>query len=87
MMAGEYIMLTRAQLDDIIARTVEATMARLEHRTVTGIPGIAQLFGCSISQAKRIKQSGVLDPAIMQRGRTIVVDAEKALRLWGDGKR
>lgn len=43
--------------------------------------GIAQLFGCSRSTAARIKNSGVIDDAITQVGRKILVDADKALAL------
>lgn len=52
-----------------------------EKRYVYGIAGIAALFGCSIPTASRIKRSGVIDEAITQVGRKIVVDAEKALTL------
>ena len=47
-----------------------------------GIAGIADLFGVSYTQAKRLKASGILDAAISQSGRTIVVDSEKALELF-----
>ena len=43
--------------------------------------GLSQLLGCSISTAARIKKSGVLDPAIHQTGKIIVVDADLALDL------
>lgn len=48
---------------------------------VYGLKGIAQLFGCSISTANRIKNSGAIDKAIKQIGRKIIVDAEYALEL------
>lgn len=48
---------------------------------VYGIRGIANLLNCSISTANRIKKSGVLDGAIIQNGRTIMVDTEKAIQL------
>ena len=48
---------------------------------VYGIAGIAQLFGCSIPTAQRIKSSGVIDEAISQCGKIIVVDADLALDL------
>ena len=44
--------------------------------------GLADLLGCSLSQAKRIKASGLLAPAISQLGRVTVIDTEKALALW-----
>lgn len=48
---------------------------------VYGLAGIAQLLGCSISTAARIKKSGVLAGAIHQTGKVIVVDADLALDL------
>lgn len=48
-----------------------------------GIMGIAAIFGCSRSTAQRIKHSGVIDGALRQVGRTIVVDVDEALRLAG----
>lgn len=46
-----------------------------------GIKGIAETFGCSIPTANRIKKSGIIDDAISQIGRKIVIDAELALKL------
>ncbi len=48
---------------------------------VYGIRGIAKLIGGSISSANRLKKSGIIDQAIIQNGRKIIVDAEKALSL------
>jgi hypothetical protein len=48
---------------------------------VYGLAGLMKLFGCSISTAERIKQSGVISPAISQTGDIIVTDAELALDL------
>ena len=42
---------------------------------------IARVFGCSVPTANRIKKSGVIDKAITQIGRKIVVDADLALSL------
>lgn len=53
-------------------------------RTVTGLSGLADLLGVSESTVKRYRS--LLSPAIAQRGRSIVVDADKALKLWA-GKR
>ena len=50
---------------------------------VYGIHGIAQLFGCSMPTAHRIKKSGKIDRAITQIGRKIIVDADLALELAG----
>lgn len=46
-----------------------------------GIAGIAEIFGCSIPTANRIKKSGRIDGAITQVGRKIVIDVEKAIEL------
>lgn len=57
---------------------------------VYGIKGIADLFGCSVPTANKIKKSGKIDKAITQVGRKItqvgrkiIVDAELALELAG----
>ena len=48
---------------------------------VYGLAGLSKLLGCSISTAARIKKSGVIDAAISQHGKIIVVDADLALEL------
>lgn len=66
---------------------LEQSLAPVEDMNATkknyvyGLQGIAQLFSCSVSTACRIKQSGVLDPAISQVNRLLVVDADYALDL------
>lgn len=52
-----------------------------------GMKGIAETFGCSIPTANRIKRSGMIDKAISQIGRKIVIDVELALELAGKGKK
>ena len=52
-----------------------------QKRYVQGYQGIASLFGCSKSTAQRIKKSGVIDDAITQVNRKILVDADLALQL------
>ena len=46
-----------------------------------GIQGICEIFGCSKPTAQRIKREGIIDGAITQYGRTIIIDREKALEL------
>lgn len=53
-------------------------------RFVFGLDGICDLFGCSKSTAERIKQSGIIDAAISQVKRKIVVDADLALQLFSN---
>lgn len=52
-----------------------------DRKLAYGIKGIAETFGCSIPTANRIKKSGIIDKAITQVGRKIVVDVELALQL------
>ena len=52
-------------------------------RYVYGLLGIATLFDCSLPTANRIKKSKIIDKAITQIGRKIIVDAELALELAG----
>lgn len=52
-----------------------------EKNYVYGIRGIAKLLGCSQSSANRLKKSGIIDKAIIQNGRKIIVDSELALEL------
>jgi len=52
--------------------------------SVRGIEGIALIFDVSISTAKRIKASGIIDKAVSQKGRVIVTDVAQARRLWAE---
>jgi hypothetical protein len=63
--------------------TVATVVSNPSKKFVYGIRGIAQLFGCSMPTANRIKKSGKIDKAITQIGRKIIVDAEFALELAG----
>ena len=56
------------------------------YKYVYGLKGIADLFGCSIPTANRIKKSGKIDKAIKQIDRKIIVNAELALQLAGEKK-
>ena len=48
---------------------------------VYGIAGLAKLLGVCRSTASKIKSTGILDPAISQHGKVIVIDADLALDL------
>jgi len=52
-----------------------------EKKYIYGLSGIAQLLNCSIPTACRIKRSGILDEAITQLGRKIMVDSNLALSI------
>lgn len=78
--------MTLGDLKDVIKtvldeRAAEDAVETAKKKFVYGIAGIRDLFGCSDSTALRIKKSGVIDEAISQQGKTIVVDAEYALAL------
>ncbi|MGI6224120.1 MAG: DUF3853 family protein [Prevotella sp.] len=51
------------------------------HQLIYGIDGLAKFLGTSKSTAQRIKKSGIINEAIAQRGRTIVIDGDKAIEL------
>lgn len=68
-------------------KTISEQASNLKY--VYGYKGIAELFGCSIPTAARIKLSGKIDGAITQIGRKLIIDSAKALELAGrkDGGR
>ena len=74
----------------LLLQNAEKQMAKVPAEVVPerhyeyGIAGIAKIFGCSIPPANRIKKSGVIDSAITQMGRKIVIDSELALSLAKD---
>ena len=76
--------LTAGQLLDLIESASNKQEESKERRYEYGIAGIARIFNCSISTANRIKASGKIDKAISQRGRLIVIDAEKAIELFNN---
>lgn len=80
----ELLRLVRAAVaSSLETEKLKAAADGVSEKYAYGIPGIANLLGCSETTAKRIKRSGVIDKAIRQQGRVIVVDKEMALRLWG----
>ena len=54
---------------------------KVKKHYVYGLQGLCDLFGCSTATASRIKKSGVIDAAISQAGKIIVIDADLALDL------
>ena len=82
MMSGEEFLFLMNNLDHFKGDDVcrEASPAS-DRKLAYGIKGIADTFGCSIPTANRIKKSGVIDKAISQVGRKIVLDVDLALAL------
>ena len=69
-----------SRMVDIIQDTVP------ERKLVYGIDGLKELLCCSKSTTNRIKACGIIDPAISQVNRTIIIDAQKALELLSSSK-
>ena len=68
-------------------RRIEKRIEEMQHgeRTpeyVYGLEGIMRLYKCSKGTAQRIKNSGVIDNAITQVGRKIIVNSNLALSLY-----
>lgn len=69
----EFLTLTKTENQNKTEKIQSESSAKANPKLVYGIRGIANLFDCSIATANRIKKSGVIDGAIFQRNRTIVV--------------
>ncbi|MCT3915216.1 hypothetical protein CMU59_06145 [Elizabethkingia anophelis] len=55
----------------------------LESKHEYGLKGLAKILGCSVSKASEIKSSGILDGAIIQKGKIIIIDKQKVLQIFG----
>ena len=66
---------------------VPESVARDPPRMVHGLDGLCEIVGCSKSTAMRLKKSGILDEAIVQTGRKIIIDADKALDILYNQKK
>lgn len=82
MTGEEFLSLSNFQNDKNNAKNPKVSQSDSHKKFVYGIRGIANLLDCSIATANRIKKSGVIDEAIFQHNRKIVVDSEKALHLF-----
>ncbi len=83
MTGKEFMFLSKSASDESKPKQANVVVDVYAPKYVYGLSGIAQLFGCSIPTANRIKKSGKIDKAIKQIGRKIIVDAELALELAG----
>lgn len=85
----QVIAITSDQLKDfagevaakLMAAKTETSQHENERRFVYGLRGIRELFNVSHVTAQKYKNT-FLAPAVMQRGRKIVVDVAKALDLY-----
>ena len=76
--------LTVADLKALIAGLNTDKPRQPEQKTaryVYGLQGIRDIFGCSHATAQRDKNTFLKD-AIIQNGRKIVIDVDKAMRLF-----
>ena len=83
MTGEEFIYLQNNLNNEVPIKTLEPEKGK---KYVYGIKGIAKLIDGSTSKANRLKKSGVIDEAIIQNGRKIIVDAELALELMKESK-
>ena len=74
--------LTVGEIMDLIeSQKPKVEIVQQDKKYEYGIDGLARVFGCSKKTAWTIKNSGKIDKAITQIGRTIVIDIELALYL------
>lgn len=88
---NQIIVMTGAQLKEFAAETARQTLAvhnlimsaeeKTGKRYVYGLRGISELFNVSIVTAQKYKNT-FLAPAIIQRGRKLVTDVDKAMELF-----
>ena len=69
-------MMTGEELCFLITKSVKST-----EKATSPIAPKGNYYGSSVPTANRIKKSGIIDKAITQIGRKIVVDADLALSL------
>lgn len=81
---NEFRALLREELGRFMTPAPEAGCTTQSHgRLVYGLDGIRGLFHCSHKQAQFYKDH-VIQEAVSQNGRKIVVDADRALQLFNE---
>lgn len=77
--------LTETEVDKLADAITDKVVARLnlksEKPLIKGLKGLADLLQCSIGTASLIKNSGVIDDAIILDGRNVVIDKLKCIEL------
>ncbi len=76
---GEFLELQEKSRIDIAKK--EKSDSSIKKNLVYGIKGLAELLSCSPTTAQKIKNSGVIDKAISQFGRKLIIDADLVLKL------
>lgn len=75
--------LTEKELLDILeaGKTDKKNTPISAKNYVYGLKGLTDLFKCSVPTALKIKKSGIIDGAISQVGKKMIIDADLALEL------
>ena len=84
---GEFLDLQKKAEQETQARETVSPALPDSPRYVYGLKGIAALFGCGMVTASKVKRSGLIDRAVTQIGRKIIVDAPLALELVRKSKK
>ena len=82
---GEFVELIDSRIPKSESQFVVKNVAGSQY--VHGLAGLAKILGCSKNHAGKLKSSGIFDEAIIQNGRKIIIDSEKALKLFNENSR
>ena len=79
---GEFVEILDARKQESSENPTQETV--FNEKYVYGLSGLARILGCSKNHAGKLKSKGIFDEAIIQNGRKIIIDSEKALELFKD---
>lgn len=82
MTIGDLKVLMQEIFETAAGQNVSKRGSAAPKRYVYGIKGIEELFGCSHATAQHYKDN-VINEAVTQNGRKIIVDVEYAIELFG----
>ena len=80
---GQFKELRRGELCEDLKTPAHTGCKTEPKHLVYGLRGIQELFHCSHKTAQRLKDT-VIQKAVCQNGRKIVVDADMALKLFNE---
>ena len=76
---GEFMDLLNSQVNPAQEKT---TVIEYDQKYSYGLKGLSEILGCSKSHAAKLKSTGMFDEAIIQNGRKIIIDSEKAIKIF-----
>lgn len=82
---GEFLELQERAMKPLRETEEKPAQGGGEKRLVYGIRGLARLLDCSHTTAQKVKNSGVIDRAVTQFGRKLIIDADLAISLMAGG--